>query len=95
MHGVGTFTSPGGGSCYTGGWLRDVKHGLGRRVFANGDCYDGLWREGRPHGPGTYHWDGGNSYDGECAFLFFVVVGWLVGWLVGWVVIMHGVCSAR
>ena len=28
------------GSVFTGGWQNDVKHGLGRKVYANGDVYE-------------------------------------------------------
>ena len=28
------------GSVFTGGWVRDVKQGLGRKVYANGDVYE-------------------------------------------------------
>lgn len=31
MHGIGTFESP-DGSRYSGGWRKDVKHGLGKKV---------------------------------------------------------------
>jgi hypothetical protein len=35
-----------------GGWKEDLKHGLGRKVYANGDVYEGLWAAGKPDGPG-------------------------------------------
>jgi hypothetical protein len=35
-----------------GGWQEDLKHGLGRKVYANGDVYEGLWAAGKPDGPG-------------------------------------------
>ncbi len=28
------------GSVFTGGWNKDVKHGLGRKVYSNGDVYE-------------------------------------------------------
>lgn len=28
------------GSVYTGGWLNDVKHGLGRKEYTSGDVYE-------------------------------------------------------
>lgn len=38
--------------CRQGGWKDDLKHGLGRKVYANGDVYEGLWALGKPDGPG-------------------------------------------
>lgn len=35
-----------------GGWREDLKHGLGRKIYANGDVYEGLWCNGKPDGPG-------------------------------------------
>jgi hypothetical protein len=37
---------------HQGGWKEDLKHGLGRKVYANGDVYEGLWAAGKPDGPG-------------------------------------------
>ena len=37
--GTGTMQGP-DGSVFTGGWNRDVKHGLGRKVYSNGDVYE-------------------------------------------------------
>ena len=28
------------GSVFTGGWNKDIKHGLGRKVYSNGDVYE-------------------------------------------------------
>lgn len=41
MCGVGTWEAGDGRSRYTGGWQRDVRHGLGRQVYGNGDVYEG------------------------------------------------------
>ena len=43
----------------------DLKHGLGRKVYANGDTYEGLWHNGRAQGPGRYRWANRNEYDGQ------------------------------
>ena len=48
-----------------GGWALDMKHGLGRKVYANGDTYEGLWQHGRAEGPGRYKWQNRNEYDGQ------------------------------
>ena len=48
-----------------GGWARDVKQGLGRKVYANGDTHEGLWQGGRAEGPGRYKWANRNEYDGQ------------------------------
>lgn len=37
--GTGTMQGP-DGSVFTGSWHKDVKHGLGRKVYANGDVYE-------------------------------------------------------
>lgn len=37
--GTGTMQGP-DGSVFTGGWQKDVKFGLGRKVYANGDVYE-------------------------------------------------------
>ncbi|KAG2488884.1 hypothetical protein HYH03_012678 [Edaphochlamys debaryana] len=50
---------------YQGGWHQDLKHGLGRQVFANGDVYEGIWKCGLPDGPGRLVYADGNEYDGE------------------------------
>ena len=39
--GTGTMQGP-DGSVFTGGWNKDVKHGLGRKVYSNGDVYE-VW----------------------------------------------------
>mgnify|MGYP001810715514 CR=1 FL=1 len=49
--GYGTFESP-DGARYVGGWRANLKHGIGRKVYANGDSYEGLWRDGKAEGPG-------------------------------------------
>ena len=43
----------------------DLKHGLGKKVYANGDVYEGLWRHGKAEGPGRYRWRNANEYDGQ------------------------------
>ena len=50
---------------WQGSWSRDMKQGLGRKLFSNGDVYEGLWRENRFHGPGRYRWRNRDEYDGE------------------------------
>ncbi len=37
--GTGTMQGP-DGSVFTGGWNKDIKHGLGRKVYSNGDVYE-------------------------------------------------------
>jgi 1-phosphatidylinositol-4-phosphate 5-kinase len=32
----------------------NLKHGLGRKQYANGDVYDGLWSHGKAEGPGRH-----------------------------------------
>ena len=49
--GYGTFESP-DGARYQGSWERNLKHGIGRKVYANSDAYEGLWQYGRAEGPG-------------------------------------------
>ena len=39
---------------YRGGWLDDLKHGKGRKVFEDGDIYDGEWLGDKKHGKGMY-----------------------------------------
>ena len=51
--------------CWQGGWAADLKHGLGKKVYANGDVYEGLWRHGKAEGPGRYRWRNSNEYDGQ------------------------------
>lgn len=46
----------------------DLKHGLGRKVYANADTYEGLWRDGRAEGPGRY------KYAPACAFLVLLLL---------------------
>lgn len=66
MSGVGTYESGCGRSRYSGGWLKDLKCGLGKQVFSNGDSYEGLWANGLPHGPGRYKFFQSQcEYDGE------------------------------
>jgi 1-phosphatidylinositol-4-phosphate 5-kinase len=48
-----------------GGWANDLKHGLGKKMYANGDVYEGLWKLGKCEGPGRYRWKNKNEYDGE------------------------------
>lgn len=49
--GYGTFRSP-DGSVYQGSWQANLKHGIGKKTYANGDFYEGLWRHGKAEGPG-------------------------------------------
>lgn len=51
MQGYGTFESP-DGARYSGGWQANLKHGIGKKVYANGDSYEGLWHSGKAEGPG-------------------------------------------
>lgn len=53
MHGVGSFEAP-DGSRYSGGWRKDVKHGLGRKVSR------------RPLGLSNTHMQLKNSTLGSC-----------------------------
>jgi hypothetical protein len=49
--GYGTFESP-DGARYVGNWLANLKHGIGKKSYANGDSYEGLWHNGKAEGPG-------------------------------------------
>lgn len=49
--GYGTFESP-DGARYTGNWAANLKHGIGKKTYANGDSYEGLWCSGKADGPG-------------------------------------------
>lgn len=51
--GYGTFESP-DGARYAGNWQGNLKHGIGKKVYANGDAYEGLWRNGKAEGPGRW-----------------------------------------
>lgn len=62
--GLASIDLPAGGNVQ-GGWSMDVKHGLGKKVYANGDTYEGLWCQGRAEGPGRYKWANRNEYDGQ------------------------------
>ena len=64
MQGHGIFKSS-CGTRYEGGFVNGLKHGLGKKFYANGDKYDGIWKMGRPDGPGRYVWVDGNEYNGE------------------------------
>ena len=35
-----------------GNWLANLKHGIGKKSYANGDSYEGLWHNGKAEGPG-------------------------------------------
>lgn len=39
MHGNGVYTSPNGYE-YQGGFYKDLRHGLGKKSYANGDFYE-------------------------------------------------------
>jgi 1-phosphatidylinositol-4-phosphate 5-kinase len=66
MHGVGTYTSGSiGGTTYKGHWSLNVKHGHGRKTYANGDVYEGFWKQGVQEGFAKYVWASGNEYQGE------------------------------
>jgi 1-phosphatidylinositol-4-phosphate 5-kinase len=43
----------------------NLKHGAGRKSYANGDHYDGAWRSGLQDGAGRYVWRNGTEYEGE------------------------------
>lgn len=49
--GYGTFESP-DGARYVGNWASNLKHGIGKKTYANGDSYEGLWNLGKAEGPG-------------------------------------------
>lgn len=51
LQGYGTFESP-DGARYVGNWAANLKHGIGKKTYANGDAYEGLWRNGKAEGPG-------------------------------------------
>lgn len=51
LQGYGTFESP-DGARYVGNWTANLKHGIGKKTYANGDSYEGLWRSGKAEGPG-------------------------------------------
>ena len=44
---------------YQGGWVANLKHGIGKKTYANGDFYEGLWRHGKAEGPGRWGRRGG------------------------------------
>ena len=63
VQGYGNFRSP-DGSHYQGGWSANLKHGLGKKTYANGDFYEGLWRYGKAEGPGRYvQWETSGATD--------------------------------
>ena len=35
-----------------GNWAGNLKHGIGKKWYANGDSYEGLWNNGKAEGPG-------------------------------------------
>lgn len=51
LQGYGTFESP-DGARYVGNWAGNLKHGIGKKTYANGDSYEGLWNHGKAEGPG-------------------------------------------
>ena len=53
------------GDVYTGEYVKGIRHGKGKFVYANGNYYDGDWVDGKYHGHGIYHWNDGDQFEGE------------------------------
>ncbi len=44
-----------------GNWASNLKHGIGKKTYANGDSYEGLWNHGKAEGPGRCGGGGGRG----------------------------------
>lgn len=64
IDGNGTYSGP-SGDTYKGSWSMNLRHGNGRKSYANGDSYDGDWQHGFQDGNGKYQWNSGDSYTGQ------------------------------
>jgi hypothetical protein len=52
------------GATYKGFWSMNLKHGDGRKSYANDDHYDDEWSSGLQDGAGRYIWRNGTKYEG-------------------------------
>ncbi|KEG14015.1 protein kinase [Trypanosoma grayi] len=50
---------------YTGGWVDDMRHGLGKMEYVGGSVYEGEWLANMRHGQGKLTEENGVVYHGE------------------------------
>ena len=53
-HGKGKWVEDGSGGWYEGEWVGGVRHGSGRRMWADGAMYEGEWTDGAMQGTGSH-----------------------------------------
>ncbi|KAK9743361.1 hypothetical protein RND81_03G234200 [Saponaria officinalis] len=53
------------GDLYTGTFLGNVPHGVGKYLWRDGCMYEGDWKKGKATGKGRFSWPSGATYEGE------------------------------
>ena len=51
-------------STYTGGWIKDLRHGRGTLRLSTGFVFDGLWMDGQMEGRGICTYPDGSRFEG-------------------------------
>lgn len=53
------------GDLYTGSFVSNVPHGVGKYLWADGCMYQGEWKKGKASGKGKFSWPSGATFEGE------------------------------
>ncbi|KAF9599889.1 hypothetical protein IFM89_001835 [Coptis chinensis] len=53
------------GDLYTGGFVTNVPHGVGKYLWKDGCMYEGEWKRGKASGKGKFSWPSGATFEGE------------------------------
>ena len=52
---------------YVGGWVDNMKHGIGKQSYWKEGRYNGYWEKGQRHGEGVFIYKNGDIYSGAWA----------------------------
>lgn len=53
------------GDLYTGSFVSNAPHGVGKYLWADGCMYQGEWKKGKASGKGKFSWPSGATFEGE------------------------------
>ena len=52
---------------YSGSWVNNAKHGIGKQCYLNVGSYYGYWENGKRHGEGVMNYVNEDIYSGQWA----------------------------